>query len=146
MSRDGIMVGVGTLIVDDDRLLVARHVPEKRSFWEGRWIMPGGRIKYGEGLEECAIRETKEETNLDVRVVRHISTMDTIVSDGPWAGLHVIYIDFLAEVVGGELTPGSDVGEARWMSRAEVLENIGDFHPDTVMILENVGWLGEGMG
>lgn len=33
---------------------------------EGTWTMPGGNIEYGETFEEAGIRETKEETGLDV--------------------------------------------------------------------------------
>jgi len=35
----------------------------------GKWTMPGGTIDFGESLTDCAIREVKEETNLDVNLV-----------------------------------------------------------------------------
>ena len=38
------------------------------------WAIPGGYVDYGESLEQCAVREAKEETSLDVTLVRQFHT------------------------------------------------------------------------
>jgi hypothetical protein len=50
--------------------------------------------------------------------------------------LHVIYIDYLAEKIGGELQPADDVGEAVWTPRRQ-LPTLGEaLHADTRRLLE----------
>ena len=50
--------------------------------------------------------------------------------------MHVIYIDYLAEKVGGALQPGDDVGEAVWIPRLQ-LATLGEaLHEDTRRLLE----------
>ncbi len=38
------------------------------------WAIPGGFVDYGESLEKAAVREAKEETNLDVELVSQFHT------------------------------------------------------------------------
>ncbi len=40
--------------------------------FKGFWALPGGRVDIGETLEQTIVREVKEETGLDVRVVRKV--------------------------------------------------------------------------
>jgi 8-oxo-dGTP diphosphatase len=62
-------IGVGVIIEKDQKVLLL-----KRGNVHGAdsWSTPGGHLDYGETPEECAIRETKEETNLDIQQVSHI--------------------------------------------------------------------------
>lgn len=62
-------VGVGVIIRNNGRyLLLKRH----NSHGTGTWSPPGGHLEYAETLEQCAIRETMEETSLVVEEVAYI--------------------------------------------------------------------------
>ena len=132
-----IMVAVGAVIEDSEgRILLVKHVLEKGGFWQGKWICPGGRLEGGEGIEEGIRREVMEETNLEISLVAPLVPSERIVKEKGKTTLHVIYIDFLARLVGGELKPESDVGEAIWVSKEDIRRIWDELHDDTKRLLE----------
>ena len=54
---------------DDCYLLLYRN-KKKNDINEGKWIGAGGHVEEGETVDQCAIRETKEETGLDVHSLK----------------------------------------------------------------------------
>jgi ADP-ribose pyrophosphatase YjhB (NUDIX family) len=134
---DGILIGVGALVEDGrGRVLLVRHKAERGGFWHGTWILPGGMLKVGETIDEGIVREVAEETGLVIEVIdSEVDPIERIVREGGRVTLHVVYIVRRARIVGGELTPGSDVGEARWADREEMAQMREEIHPDTVKIL-----------
>jgi ADP-ribose pyrophosphatase YjhB (NUDIX family) len=135
--HNAIIVAVGAIIFDAaDQLLLVKHVPERRSFWQGKWICPGGRLQVGEGIEAGIRREVWEETRLHIRLIRPLVPLERIIQGEDGVRLHVIYIDYLAEKIGGELRPADDVGEAIWVPRLQ-LPALGEaLHEDTRRLLE----------
>jgi ADP-ribose pyrophosphatase YjhB (NUDIX family) len=132
-----IIIAVGAVILDAaDQVLLVKHVPERKSFWQGKWICPGGRLQVGEGIEAGILREVWEETHLDIRLRRPLVPFERIIYGEDEVRLHVIYIDYLAEKVGGVLQPADDVGEAVWVPRLQ-LSALGEtLHEDTRRLLE----------
>jgi ADP-ribose pyrophosphatase YjhB (NUDIX family) len=85
----------------------------------GRWGLPGGGVTTYETPAEAAVRETKEETGLDCRVVELVDvvTHSARLQDGPHARVTLLY---LCETTGGTLQ-GSDEGpELRYWQIAHV--------------------------
>jgi len=56
------------------------------------WAIPGGFVDYGESLEEAAVREAKEETNLDVELVRQLHTYSDPKRDPRHHTISTVYI------------------------------------------------------
>jgi ADP-ribose pyrophosphatase YjhB (NUDIX family) len=56
------------------------------------WAIPGGFVDYGESLEEAALREAKEETNLDVELVRQLHTYSDPKRDKRHHSISTVYI------------------------------------------------------
>ncbi|MCJ7522304.1 MAG: NUDIX domain-containing protein [Dehalococcoidia bacterium] len=132
MEVKEIMVAVGAVIRDEgDRVLLVKHRPEREGYWQGKWICPGGKLEFGESIEEGIKREVREETNLDIKLTSPLIPFERIVKSDGQTVLHVIYIDYLAEKRGGKLKPASDVGEARWIRRNDIPGIWEELHEDT---------------
>ncbi len=56
------------------------------------WAIPGGFVDYGESLEQAAVREAKEETNLDVKLVRQFHTYSASDRDPRHHSISTAYI------------------------------------------------------
>lgn len=83
----------GILIEDNEILLVQQKLSDKRN-----WSLPGGRLERGETLSQGLIREMKEETGLDVEIVRMLYLCDVAASTHT-----IIHITFLLRRIGGEI-------------------------------------------
>ncbi|MBI3744643.1 MAG: NUDIX domain-containing protein [Chloroflexi bacterium] len=134
MPSGRIVVAVGAIVQDVERILLVKHVPQRRSFWSGRWIFPGGKLDTGESITDGIRREVLEETGLDVEVGRANPLVERIVRAGDQIPLHVLYITHMARRVSGDLKPASDVGEALWVSRRDLDRVWADLHEDTQRI------------
>ena len=56
------------------------------------WAIPGGFVDYGESLEEAAVREAKEETNLDVTLIKQFHTYSNPKRDPRHHSISTVYI------------------------------------------------------
>ncbi len=56
------------------------------------WAIPGGFVDYGESLEDAAIREAREETNLDIKQLRQFHTYSDPNRDPRHHSISTVYI------------------------------------------------------
>lgn len=89
-----------------------------------QWTLPKGQQEEGESLEQTALREVREETGLDARI---LSPLDTIDYWFVWAPEQTRYHKFvhhyLMLATGGDLAGHDDeVTEARWFEPGEAAE------------------------
>jgi len=130
-------VAVGAVIEDGQgRVLLVKHVKERGGFWQGKWICPGGKLGFGETIEEGIMREVREETNLEIELTVPLVPFERIVKEGGQTTLHVVYIDYLARLTGGELKPASDVGQAVWVRKEDLPGMWDELHEDTRRLLK----------
>jgi len=132
-----IMIGVGAVIEDGaGRVLLVKHIPERGGFWQGKWICPGGALESGETIQDGIKREVKEETKLEIDLIRPLHPFDRIVREDESVSLHVIYICYLARVAGGELRTGSDINQAMWIEKERIPKIWDKLHDDTKKLLQ----------
>jgi ADP-ribose pyrophosphatase YjhB (NUDIX family) len=105
---------VGAVIMDrGNRLLLIKRGHEPGT---GLWSLPGGRIEPGETDQQAVAREILEETGLRVECGDLLGTVEL----PGLAGAVIEVSDYRAVVTGGELAPGDDAADARWVSAAEL--------------------------
>jgi 8-oxo-dGTP pyrophosphatase MutT (NUDIX family) len=135
-----MMVAAGAVVRDSlGRVLLVKHVPDYRSYWAGKWICPGGKIKPGESVREAVVREVREETGLDIALVSAVEPYEGLFHQDGALALHVVYLTFLAEPRGGVLRPDSDVGEAQWVEPERLPALWGELHRDTQRLMNLAG-------
>jgi len=106
----------------DSILLINRKNPP-----EG-WALPGGFIEYGESAEQTAIREAKEETNLEIS---HLQQFHTYSQPGRDPRFHTLTVVFFAQA-NGELKAGDDAKEARFFHIDKLPDNIAFDHREII--------------
>jgi 8-oxo-dGTP diphosphatase len=91
-------VGVGVLIFNDkNEILIGKR---KSAHGDGLYAPPGGHLEFGETFEECAKRETAEETGLGIKDIKFLTvTNDVFVSENK---KHYITIIMTARADKGE--------------------------------------------
>jgi 8-oxo-dGTP pyrophosphatase MutT (NUDIX family) len=114
-----VMVGASALILDQagERVLLTRRTDN------GRWCLPGGRMDPGESLAETCVREVREETGLEVEVVRLIglySSPDVLVVYADGNRRQIVAAHFLVRVVGGTLGLSDETTEAGYFNQDEL--------------------------
>lgn len=73
------MVSAG-ILRDGNKILIAQR--SMSSSVGGKWEFPGGKKESGENIEECLVREIKEELNLNLEVIGIIGESDYVYSHG----------------------------------------------------------------
>lgn len=129
-------VGFGVLFVRDGKILLGhRHSDPTKAdsalHGAGTWIMPGGKLDFGETFEAGAVREVKEETGMDLKKCEAICINNDRVADA-----HFITVGMQAKIWTGEpqvLEP-DEITEWRWFELSQLPEPI--FFPSK-QILEN---------
>lgn len=127
--------GVRVFILDSqNRLLLVRHTVENenREFW----LLPGGGVEENEYSYDAAIREVKEETNIDIDVINLLFNLE---EKTPFGLRCTNY--FLGEYKGGSLKLGLDpefdddhqvLSGVRYFTKEEI-QNLPSVYPEIIL-------------
>ena len=85
-------VAAGTLFQLDGKLVLLKRAIEPGY---GKWVFPGGFVDRGETVVEAAIRETREEANVEVKVRELVDVFS-------YSGSPIVVVVYAADVVSGE--------------------------------------------
>jgi ADP-ribose pyrophosphatase YjhB (NUDIX family) len=132
-GANSIVVAVAAFVLDDnDQLLMIRRTDS------GKYALPGGGQEVGETLTQAVVRETYEETGIDVEVTGLIG----IYSD---PGHVIAYTDgevrqefaicFRARPMDGQLRTSNETSEVHWVRQRDIATL--DVHPTTRLRIDH---------
>jgi ADP-ribose pyrophosphatase YjhB (NUDIX family) len=90
----------------------------------GNWALPGGAMDLGESLPATAVRETAEETGIDVEIVGLVGIFTdprhVILYTSNGEARQEFSVVFAARPIGGSSTTSAETTEVRWIPAAEI--------------------------
>jgi ADP-ribose pyrophosphatase YjhB (NUDIX family) len=95
-------VVAGTIFTLDGGIVLLKRGVEPAI---GKWVFPGGYVDRGESVQEAAIRETKEESQIEVK-------LGSLLNVYSYARSPNVIVVYAAQVIGGELAAGDESVEA----------------------------------
>ena len=89
-------VGVGVVVIKGNKVLLGKR---KNAHGEGSWCFPGGHLEFNESVEECAVREVREEIGIEIKNLRlGPFTNDVFEKEGK----HYVTLFVIAEYASGK--------------------------------------------
>ncbi len=80
-GKDYISVGVGILIMNEERkILLLKRGKEVRNE-PNKWSLPGGMVEFGDTLEKTVQKEAKEELGVDVEIIQQLHNFNHIIPE-----------------------------------------------------------------
>ena len=126
------LVAADSIIVDEidgvqHVVLIRRRNPP---FQEAH-ALPGGILDPGETIEECCVREAKEETSLNVEIIKLIGVYSKPGRDPRG---HTVSVTYLCKPVGGKLKAMDDAADARWLKVSHLKDLTFAFDHDQMLV------------
>jgi 8-oxo-dGTP pyrophosphatase MutT (NUDIX family) len=116
-KANSLVPAASVVVVDDaGRVLLQRRTDN------GMWALPGGKMELGESLAECGIRETLEETGLDIEITGIVGTYTNPAHVFAYDDGEVrqeFSICLLGRPTGGQLQTSDESHEVAWFTPAE---------------------------
>lgn len=103
----------GVVIKKEDKYLLVQERQEKV---RGLWNLPAGKVEEGSTIYETAIKEAKEETGYDVKIIKKVGVFQEENEPG-------VKHAYEAKIIGGELKfPKDEISDVKWFAKDEIVK------------------------
>ena len=121
---DNIKIGIGVLILKDNKVLLGHRCSTKDTggiFEPDSWCLPGGKQEKDETIFDCAKRETKEETNLDIDNLEVFGAADDIQPGKHYITVYVKALEHSGEI---KITEPEKLDKWEWFDLDNLPDNL----------------------
>lgn len=125
------IIASGPVIIEKGKLLVNKD--NKDDFYK----LPGGTIEEGiEDLEEACHRETKEENNAEIEIIRPLHPMILWKNPQTKEAMTILLIHYLAKLKNRTIKPMPPIKEVRWLDIKEMKAGKHKIAPNIKFLIE----------
>jgi ADP-ribose pyrophosphatase len=115
------------ILCEDESLILIKR---KYDPYKGSWALPGGFVEWGETVESAVVREAKEETGLEVDIIRMVGVYSDPERDPRG---HTVTVCYLTRKTGGNLKADTDASSAQYFKKDEILKLKLAFDHDIIL-------------
>lgn len=110
---------VGALVFNYQGRLLIFSSPK----WHNKYIVPCGRVEFGERLEDAVRREVREETSLEIFDIKFHEVLEFIGSEEYHdSNRHFVGLQYTCRTAGDEVTLNEEGTEYKWLLPRKALE------------------------
>lgn len=121
----------GPVIIEEGKLLVNKD--NKDDFYK----LPGGTVELGDSLIDACYRETKEEVNGDIEIIKPLNPMIIYKNPQTQEEMTIILIHYLAKLKNkSELKPIEPIKEIKWLDIKEIKKGKYEVAPNIKYLID----------
>ena len=125
------IVASGPVIIENGKLLVNKD--DKDDFYK----IPGGTVEQGDGLIEACIRESKEEINAEIEIIKPLNPMIIYKNPQTEKEMTIVLIHYLAKLKNkNQIKPIPPIKEIKWLDIKEIKSGKYKVAPNIKFLIE----------
>jgi 8-oxo-dGTP pyrophosphatase MutT (NUDIX family) len=123
VMQPNTIISTRVIVEHDDKIVLLRRAPSNE--FMGSWELPGGTVEPGETIPEAAVRETRQESGLDIELLTDLPHLidDRKIWDGKHTGAFYKAYGFIGLTDSLDITLSDEHVDQTWLLPSEALRS-----------------------